>query len=349
MPLTINALTDSTVAGAGVFDALMRSVKAHLEGEFLQNRIKGPEYSTVYLGSLNLAMQTGLQFLLQQQKMDIEVQLLTQQLALLTAQTANTVAEGLNIPKQGALLDAQVLSAQKQVEIADAEIEIKQQQVLVAQAEVGIAEAKLLNLPKEGVVLDAQAAQITQQTLNLASEKLDVEAKTALLGQQRTNLISENLGTLAKTQILEEQLQTETLKNFVHPTDPKLSGTYDQERQVLVAQECKLRAEFDLTTSQTVKSAQELALLAQKTTTERAQVTALGVDADSVVGRQKALYEAQTTGFQRDAEQKVAKLLVDTWSVRRTTDEATVADGTNLLHDATVGRAITKLLTGVGA
>jgi hypothetical protein len=70
---------------------------------------------------------------------------------------------------------------------------------------------------------------------------------------------------------------------------------------------------------------------------------------DSVVGRQKALYQAQTDGFTRDAEQKAAKLLVDTWSVRRTTDEGTVADGTNMLNDATVGRAITKLLDGVGA
>lgn len=41
--------------------------------------------------------------------------------------------------------------------------------------------------------------------------------------------------------------------------------------------------------------------------------------------------------------------MVDSWNVRRTTDEATVADGTNLLNDATIGRTIAKLLAGVGA
>ena len=68
-----------------------------------------------------------------------------------------------------------------------------------------------------------------------------------------------------------------------------------------------------------------------------------------MIGKQKALYGAQTDGVKRDAEQKAAKLLADTWSVRRTTDEATVADATNKLNDATVGRAIEKLLSGIGA
>ena len=93
----------------------------------------------------------------------------------------------------------------------------------------------------------------------------------------------------------------------------------------------------------------ETSLLTQKIVTEKAQTTGIGVDVDSVVGRQKALYLAQTTGFTRDAEQKVAKLMADTWNVRRTTDEGTIADGTNMLNDATVGRAIKKMLEGVGA
>jgi hypothetical protein len=89
--------------------------------------------------------------------------------------------------------------------------------------------------------------------------------------------------------------------------------------------------------------------LNQKKVTERAQTVGDGVDDNSVIGKQKLLYAAQTSGFTRDAEQKAAKLLVDSWSVRRTTDEGTVADGTNMLNDATVGRAVNKLLAGVGA
>jgi hypothetical protein len=121
------------------------------------------------------------------------------------------------------------------------------------------------------------------------------------------------------------------------------------EGKVLIAQECKLRAEYDLILANILKANQETALLSQKVASERAQTTALGVDDNSVLGKQKILYQAQTDGFKRDAEQKAAKLMADTWNVRRTTDEGTVADGTNLLNDASVGRAISKLLTGIGA
>lgn len=345
---TINTsdLTTANADGQGVFDVLMRSVKSHLDTEFKAGSIRGPEYSTVYLGSLNLAMQTGLSFLLQKQKTGLEVSLLEKQLALaqiqvdkaaielamleasqakipaeiaqilaqtelITQQKLNLTAEGLNIPKQGELLDAQVLVAEKQVSIADAEIAIKTQQVLVAQAEVGISQAKLINIPKEGAVLDAQALLVGQQRTNLVSDNLGIIAKTALTTQQALNAVTEDL--------------------------------------VLVAQKCKLQAEFDLTVSATSKSAEEILLLAQKTATEKAQTLATGVDDNSVVGKQKLLYGAQTQGFSRDAEQKAAKLMVDTWSVRRTTDEAEEANGINKLDNTFIGRAVEKLLTGVGA
>jgi hypothetical protein len=68
-----------------------------------------------------------------------------------------------------------------------------------------------------------------------------------------------------------------------------------------------------------------------------------------VIGKQKALYGAQTNGYARDAEQKATSILVDTWKVRRTTDEGTVADGVNQLNDSVIGRAVTKLLAGVSA
>lgn len=144
-----------------------------------------------------------------------------------------------------------------------------------------------------------------------AAEISEIEARTALLVQQKLNAITEGL--------------------------------------VLQAQKCKLDAEYDVLLQTKLKVVEEIGLLAQKRATETAQTVAMGVDEDSVVGRQKALYLAQTTGFSRDAEQKAAKLMVDSWNVRRTTDEATVADGVNMLNDLAVGRAVNKLLTGVGA
>ena len=208
----ISDLTQVKVDGTGVFDVLMQATKAHLEGEFKAGRIRGPEYSTVYLGALQQTMQSALAFLLQKQKTDLEAQLMA-----------------------------------KQIELTN---------------------------------------------------------------QQRINA--------------------------------------EVEMTVLQAQKCKLDAEFDLLIEQKGKSSAETALLTQKVVTERAQTLAVGVDADSVLGKQKGLYQAQTDGFKRDAEQKAAKLMVDSWNVRRTTDEGTVADATNKLADFYVGGAVSKLLSGVG-
>lgn len=218
--ITNQQLTETTLEGQGVFDYLMRATKAHLDEEYQKNRIRGPEYSQVYLGAMQSVMQYSIQFLLEKQRAD----------------------------KQAELLAAQIITEQKQ---------------------------------------------------------------QALLTEQTNNAITQNT--------------------------------------VLVAEECKLRAEYDVLLEQRLKTVEETGLLAQKRVTERAQTVGTGVDVDSVIGRQKALYEAQRDGFLRDAEQKAAKVLVDSWNVRRTTDEGTQANVTNQLDDASVGRAVGKLLTGVNA
>lgn len=267
--ITVTDLTSGDLTGNGVFDELMRGTKAHIQDEYEKGRIKGSEYATVYLGALEAVMNQSLQFLLQQQRVDAEARLMEAQIQTealnqdrIAQQTSNLQAEALNIPKQGALLDAQV-------------------------------------------------AVQGQQKLNLQSEKLQTEAQTALIDQQTANAITENT--------------------------------------VLVAQECKLRADYDLVMEQKLKAIAETSLLNQKKVTEQAQTSGTGVDVDSVIGKQKALYQGQIDGYKRDAEQKVAKLMADTWNVRRTTDEATVADEINKLSDGNVGRAIDKLLAGVNA
>ena len=246
--LTTANLTEAKITGNGVFDVLMQAVKAHLEQEFTLGRIRGVEYSTVYLGSLESTMRTALEFLLQREKIDLEGQLLTKQVAI----------------------------AQLQLEKAAVELQI--------------AQASLPKIPAEIDLLKAQTKKVEQDTLNGVTEGL-----------------------------------------------------------VLQGQKCKLDAEYDVLIQTKSKVIAETTLLGQKVVTEQAQTTSVGVTDDSVVGRQKNLYKAQTDGFQRDAEQKAAKIMADTWNVRRTTDEGTVADGTNMLSDAVVGRAITRMINGIGA
>lgn len=309
--LTIDQLTDATLEGDGVFDVLMRANKAHLDAEYAKDRIKGAEYATVYLGSLESVMSTSLQFLLQREKIALEAELMAQQVEIAKIQLLKTQVEleilrasQAKVPAEIALLEQQKINL-----VSENLLTIEKTTQTTQQTANLIAEGQ--NIPKQGLILDNQKAQIAQQTVNLAAEKLLTDGKTQLTGHQSANAVIE--------------------------------GT------VLQAQKCKLDAEFDLLKSTNLKAIQETALLAQKNVTEKAQTLAMGVDENSVIGRQKLLYKAQTDGFTRDAEQKAAKLLVDTWNVRRTTDEGTVADGVNMLNDATVGRAVNKLLAGVNA
>lgn len=227
-------------------------------------------------------------------------------------------------------LEADLLAIQKQI----AEVELEKVRV-----ELEIARLNAQKIPAEIALLEAQSAQVTQQTSNLAAEALNIpkqglklDAETAQTQQQTTNLVSQELQIDAQTALIEQQ---------------KLNAVI--EGTVLTAQKCKLDAEYDVLMGQKLKVVQETALLTQKVATEKAQTVGSGTDPDSVIGKQKSLYQAQTDGFTRDAEQKATKLLVDTWNVRRTTDEGTEANAQNLLYDPSIGRAVDKLLGGIGA
>lgn len=121
------------------------------------------------------------------------------------------------------------------------------------------------------------------------------------------------------------------------------------EIEVLKAQKCKLDAEYDVLIGQKLKVVAETALLNQKVATEKAQTVGASTDPDSVIGKQKILYQAQADGFARDAEQKATQLLISTWNARRTTDEGTEANASNMLYDPSIGRAVNKVLSGINA
>lgn len=247
------------------------------------------------------------------------------------AQTAQIAAETSNVTKQGALIDAQKdVQIQQKFTLASEELRVDAQTAQI--------KAETLNAPKQGALIDAQKSVQLQQASNLTSEGLNIpkmgskiDADAALVTQQKLNLISEELGIDARTALTTQQKDNAAIENTV-----------------LVAQECKLRAEYDSIMANNLRVASEKALLDQKKITEQAQTTAGFVDGDSVLGKQKALYEAQAAGYKRDAEQKAAEIMFKSWATRKTTDDATTVNSVNKLEDQYIGTAITKLLAGIG-
>lgn len=377
--VTVSDLTSGTLEGSGAFDVLMQTTKAHVHEEYTRGRIKGSEYAQVYLGSIQAVMQNALQLLLESQRTNLEAQLLEEQIlteqkkrlqiegeiALLTAQTAKTTAETLNIPKQGTLIDNQAAQVLKQTSLldkqilqADEELALKQAQVDVALAEVGIAQAKLVNIPKEGVLLDAQASHTAAQTALVTAQELKVDQETAngvtqglILTQQITTETNKHDQQVAETELTTNRAALTLSEKAV--TDQNALNAVTQGL-VLTAQKCKLEADFDLTVEQRnrtvteiTKLGSEINLLNQKELTEKAQVTALGVDADSVIGRQKDIYAKQAWGYERDAEQKAAKMMIDAMMTIFTTDQTSPSEGG--ITGSTIAAVVNKLKTGIGA
>jgi len=62
--ITVEGITNT--GGTGVFDKLMESINGQIETQYLNNRITGADYATVYLGSLQTALSQSIQFAMQE-------------------------------------------------------------------------------------------------------------------------------------------------------------------------------------------------------------------------------------------------------------------------------------------
>ena len=65
------------------------------------------------------------------------------------------------------------------------------------------------------------------------------------------------------------------------------------------------------------------------------------------IGKQKDVYTAQTKGFKDSALQSLAKTMIDTWSVRRSTDEGTTTTPESKLYDGNIGNAIEAMFANL--
>ena len=325
----VSRLTTQNIDGTGVFDVLMATTKLHLQEEYDEGRITGQEYSTVYLGALQAVMAQSVQFLLntqQEEKIQAEIGLVRQKTVTELAQTDDDIPLGLGFngdqSVEGLVASKKAIDAlqadlvESQVQASEAEVALRGQQVITELAKTG--------------------SDFTQA----ATAGYGYNASYAIEGLMAAELEK----SAQEAQLLEQKTVTEVAQTS--DTKPAALGAVDST------------SISGLIQSQKDKTAKEVTLLAQKIITELAQTSdAVSTDTDALntsstvagmVQTQKELYEAQTRGFARDAEQKILKMLLDTWSVNATQSAAT-ANTTNMLSDDYLG-AVVKLATdGIGA
>ena len=192
-------------------------------------------------------------------------------------------------------------------------------QVYVSALNNTLGQAIQFLLTKDQAVV--QAATLAAQYEKIALEKLQLELQNEKLEVEKEVLL------LQKDQLTAQITQI------------GLQSAQIQQQTLLIQ-------------SQILTDAAQRALINQKIVTEVAQTqdtptsnTSTGYS--GVVGKQNALYAAQTTGFTRDAEQKAAKLALDILATQLSTDDSMTVANTNM-HPAAIGALVQKLATGIG-
>lgn len=101
--------------------------------------------------------------------------------------------------------------------------------------------------------------------------------------------------------------------------------------------------------AQAIQFALQAKLMNQRIKTEAAQIedTIDGIPVGGSVGKQKEVYAAQIKGFKDDAMSKVLKMMIDVFSVQRSTDDAFAPPST--LANPKIDEMVTATLAQVKA
>lgn len=278
--ITVADVTTGEPDGDGIFDSLMRTVAVRLESEYNKNRIKGVDYSQLYLDAIDSVMAQSMAFVLGKQAADKQADLLVAQIALTDAQRIGVGFDN----------------------------NLKQEQVIKITSEIALINQNITNAGIQENIL-------IQQQLKSVQDVILAEKEVLLKVQQELLVKEQVLKTTADTSLVTQNTANALTTN-------------------------------GLIVQQTSKVLEESALLNQKNLTEQAQ-TQNTAHPDSILGKQSALYQQQTDGFKRDAEQKAAKIFVDTWSVRRSTSDTEPHLDTGL-DDANIQQVLATLMAGIG-
>lgn len=331
----VSQLTTKSIDGTGVFDILMRVTKLHLLEEYNAGRITGDQYSQMYISAFQAVLQQSNAFLLNHQN----EKLIGAQIALTRQQTVTEIANTDDaIPTGLGFNDTAAVEGLVASQLA---INALQADLVSAQADTAASENDLV-----GQKIITELGQ---------TDTSIVVAKAAGYGQNVTDVIDGKMRGDAERSQAEANLTTQKLVTELGQTST--TKPIDLGQTTSTSIDGLVKAQTDLSVSQKTKVDEELVLVAQKAISELAQTSdtvptdtsALNTSASvtGVVNKQKILYTAQSEGFARDAEQKIARIMVDAWSVDATVGDAT-ANSTNHLADADLGDVILAAKAGIG-
>jgi len=186
------------------------------------------------------------------------------------------------------------------------------------------------------VYLSAMQAAM-QNAVQYVLTRQEADKKADLLDKQILSEVANTLLIEAQTRLTEAQKETEEVREENVEADTALKGSQKLNVEAdtnLKEADIDLKVEqLALTQEQIEKITAEKELLAQKKVTEQAQTQSGVADADSVLGKQIALYDEQSKGFFWNAKKNWSKLTVDAASVDASQGEGFTDALTNSASD----------------
>jgi hypothetical protein len=372
----ISELTNGEIAGNGVFDIMMASVKTHLLFEFEAGRIRGTDYANMYSMAIVQVMEQSTRYAMAKAKLALELQLVEAQIGQVAADTVVATKQALLIETQAVTQGAQ--STQIAAETRQTEYVTSFQipsQIAATEAQTAVSNAQELGVKQETLSTIAQKDQILSQTLDVKeSTKLkaiefeiqtfnrDFKLAKELAIMEEDILIKESQVLLSNKEILIKQGQIDLATKYLVLKQSQIDMTAKDllikesqigitEKELLIKTEQLAITKYELTSklpSDVALTISQKELYTQKTVTELAQVSSTPIGVGSVIGINNHLLDEQAKVFLRQGQQTAAKLLIDTWNVRHTADpDGNFADETNKLSDANIAKAVNALMSGI--
>jgi hypothetical protein len=286
-------------------------ISAQREQTLTQTEILSVQRANAVIEGANLTKQ-GVRLDKDIELADLQKIKTTADTSLTNQQEANLLAESLNIPLQGLQIAAQTDSVEAETDRTITSKDLITQQIVNTQTENA-------NALKQGSVLSNQILLGNEEITKAQSQITQMSAQTLLINSQSANATADGLnipkqGTLIDNQVL--KITEDILASSTNRTQ------ITAQTALIVKENDKLTEEIQLITANISKTQSETGVMEQRKKTEMAQIVDVidAVTVTGIIGRQKALYSAQTEGYSRDAEQKVLKTMVDVWSIQRTTN-----------------------------
>ena len=221
-------LTTGTLNGKGLFDLLMGATKEHLMEEFNSQRLRGTDYSKVYLGSMESALSNAVQYLIGMGLIDAQLEKLAAETALVKFQLekeqqllpleikkviADTDLVKAQIDSEKTLLPLRVRQTEAEIKRIDAEIDqIRERNKLIPyeikkiEKDIEATTAEIGKIEKDKLLIQEQIREAKFRTdFLLPAEKGQIEAQTLKLHQEDDLVKARTLETQENKKVLEAQ------------------------------------------------------------------------------------------------------------------------------------------------